>query len=155
MTGRRDTVALKRLRAHRDSTSACRPPPLATAIPPVLASAGPVDVASRGPLAALVVAVIAAGHLGRVFAVDRRRGLVAAERPVSWPEHGSWRVVDHPVGCVVLSGVLCVYHRSNLQGGQDEARRRGSAHAPLPWGGAKREDHGGARLARPARSVSR
>ena len=36
MTGRRDTVALKRLRAHRDSASACRPPPLATAIPPVL-----------------------------------------------------------------------------------------------------------------------
>ena len=45
MTGRRDTVALKRLRTHRDSTSVCRPPPLA---PPVLASAGPVDTAQHG-----------------------------------------------------------------------------------------------------------
>ena len=83
-----------------------------------------VDVASRGPLAALVVAVIAAGHLARVFAVDCRRGLVAAERRVSWPEHGSWRVVDHPVGCVVLSGVLCVCHRSNLRGVELRADRR-------------------------------
>ena len=166
MTGRRDTVALKRLRAHRDSASVCRPPPLATAIPPVLASAGPVDVASRGPLAALVVesrpgaprsggpalvdvasedrwppwwsnpgpalpgpgqrrplvdvasrgplaalvvAVIAAGHLARVFAVDRRRGLVAAERPVSWPEHGSWRRSGSPGRvCGPEWGPVCV-----------------------------------------------